>query len=351
VWGKFSSEISKLLKTKQSHLHKRAMGRVQAVLKSIMLRRGKTTEVDGKQICDIPPKHIHMQSVQFSDHERELYKAVETNSQLTFNRYLNKGTVNNNYANVLVMLLRLRQLCCHPHLIKDLGVQVSTEGIAEHILIDRAQLLAEDVVKRLTETDSFECPICYETDANPTIIIPCGHTTCGECFQKLIDPSRAVREGIEHGSARCPHCRGTLSSDNITDFKHFCKVFCPGKLTAMLKEAGYEDAKDGEAGTDSIIYSDSESGSDESDDGNDDESLGGFIVPDDAQDLDDAEDLQWAGGAALSPVPDENTHENKDMVKFKGKNKGKGTLLYAVMRLRRLFSTTTGSDTPMDEPY
>jgi SNF2 family DNA or RNA helicase len=52
VWGKFSSEISRLLKTKEDHLHKRAMGRVQAVLKSIMLRRGKTTIVDGKQICE-----------------------------------------------------------------------------------------------------------------------------------------------------------------------------------------------------------------------------------------------------------------------------------------------------------
>jgi len=62
VWGKFSSEISKLLKTKEPRLHKRAMGRVQAVLKSIMLRRGKTTLVDGKQICEyvyVNPRRKH----------------------------------------------------------------------------------------------------------------------------------------------------------------------------------------------------------------------------------------------------------------------------------------------------
>lgn len=81
VWGRFSSDISKLLKTNKDRLRSRAMGRVQAVLKSIMLRRGKTTLVDGKQICEIPPKHTNLQSVEFSDAEHEIYKAIESNSQ------------------------------------------------------------------------------------------------------------------------------------------------------------------------------------------------------------------------------------------------------------------------------
>jgi SNF2 family DNA or RNA helicase len=82
VWGRFSTDISKLIKTNNERLRSRAMGRVQAVLKSIMLRRGKTTLVDGKQICEIPPKHINLQSVEFSDAEHELYKAIESKNQL-----------------------------------------------------------------------------------------------------------------------------------------------------------------------------------------------------------------------------------------------------------------------------
>ena len=366
MWGKFSSEISKLLKTNASDLHSRAMGRVQAVLKSIMLRRGKTTIVDGKQICEIPPKHTHMQSVRFSEPERALYNAVETSSQLRLNRYLKKGTslsrtslpfrcsavhdleqpvplalymnlandvilgtVNNNYASILVMLLRLRQLCCHPFLVKDLGVQASTEGIAEDTLLHRAHLLADDVVKRLTDTDSFECPICYETDANPTIIIPCGHTTCGECFQKLIDPARAAQAGNESGSARCPHCRGTVSSDNITDFQHFCKVFCPEKLTEMLHGTDGGDS-DGVPQTDSDSDSDSESDESETIDG-EDESLGGFIVPDGDTDMDDAEDRLKSEDATTPPMagPSEPTAKGKT----KAKGKGKGTVLCATSRL------------------
>jgi len=245
------------------------------------------------------------------------------------------GTVNNNYANVLVMLLRLRQICCHPHLVKDLGVQVSTEGIAEDILLDRAQLLTEDVVNRLIETDSFECPICYETDANPTIIIPCGHTTCGECFQKLMDPSRAVLEGNESASARCPHCRGALSSEHITDFKHFCKIFCPGKLTGMLKAAGYGDAEDGTPEIDSGSDSDSDSESDSDSDQDDDDSLGGFVVPDEDVDLEEPEEFQWTDDAATPPMADQKTH----MDKGKAKVKGKGTLFFVTVITQRMSFT------------
>jgi hypothetical protein len=309
-----------------------------------------------------------MQTVEFSDHERDIYNAVETRSQVTLNRYLAKGTyelrhilsapwllvihqalrplwmsfadkvipgtVNNNYANVLVMLLRLRQICCHPHLVKDLGVQASTEGIAEDTLLERANLLAEDVVNRLTETDSFECPICYETDANPTIIIPCGHTTCGDCFQKLIDPSRAVREGNESASARCPHCRGAVSSERITDFKHFCKVFCPGKLTGILKAAGYGDAEDETPEVESGVASDSDSDSDsefDSDDERDDKSLDDFVVPDDEVDAEEPEGPQWADDIATPPIVDQNTHRDKGKAKANGKGKGKGTLFFATV--------------------
>ncbi|KAF2677579.1 hypothetical protein K458DRAFT_423835 [Lentithecium fluviatile CBS 122367] len=317
VWGRFSYDISKPLKTNKEGPRNRAMGRVQAVLKSIMLRRGKTTLVDGKQICEIPPKHTNLQPVEFSDAEYELYKAIETNSQLQLNKYLQRGTVNNNYANVLVMLLRLRQLCCHPHLIKDLGVQASTEGIAEDTLLDRAKFLADDVVKRLTETDSFECPICYETDANPTIIIPCGHTTCGECFQKLIDPSRAVREGNESGGAKCPHCRGILSSEKITDFQHFCKIYCPGKL----KEMGYGNSESPEPEENSDSDSDTESDSDESD--GDDGSLKDFVVSD-SEEIEDDVDMLFSNEAGPSKTTDQKEHNEKNKANAKVKAKGKG---------------------------
>ncbi|KAF2788518.1 hypothetical protein K505DRAFT_255343 [Melanomma pulvis-pyrius CBS 109.77] len=271
-WSRFNWDIAKPFKdSKQDWKHRQVIGRLQALLKSLMLRREKTSVVDGKQICTIPPKVTIRHDVVLHDEERALYQAIETNSQVTFNRYLKKGTVNNNYANVLVLLLRLRQACCHPHLIKDLGVQVSTEGIAEDDLLSRAKQINKDVVTRLREADGFECPICLEADLNPTIIIPCGHTCCGECFQKLIDPALAIREGHEDvTSARCPHCRGTLSSNKITDYKHFCKVFCPERLEESDRLEEEEEGEEDESDSDS--------------DDNDDGDLDGFVDPDDVDD-------------------------------------------------------------------
>ncbi|PSN71662.1 hypothetical protein BS50DRAFT_569313 [Corynespora cassiicola Philippines] len=272
-WRKFSADISKPLKNNKEWSRDKGLQRVQALLKSIMLRREKTSLVDGEPVCKIPPKHTRPDHVTFSDAESELYKAIETHSQLKLNKYLQKGTVNNNYANVLVLLLRLRQACCHPHLINDLGVQVSTEGIDEAELLDRAKDLSEDVVARLKDTEgAFECPICFEAEPNPTVVIPCGHTLCGECFQKLVDPSM----NEDGNSAKCPHCRGSLRSSMITDYRHFCKAFFPDESPLSSEESKAEEEATQE---DSVTDSDSDSDEAESDD-----DLKDFVVPDDADD-------------------------------------------------------------------
>ena len=52
------------------------------------------------------------------------------------------GTVLKNYANVLVIIMRLRQLCCHPHLClkavkklqKAMEVMVQLEGKPLHFM-------------------------------------------------------------------------------------------------------------------------------------------------------------------------------------------------------------------------
>lgn len=181
-----------------------------------------------------------------------------------------------NYANVLVLLLRLRQACCHPHLIKDLS-QPATENIAEDDLLSRAQGLGNDVINRLKISDSFECPICLEADLNPTIIVPCGHTVCGECVQKLVDPTRGIRDGHENaGGAKCPHCRGELKATMITDYKHFCKVHAPEKLDPAERAASEE-----------VVDDDTDSEPDDEDDVEDEDSetnekgdLAGFVVSD-----------------------------------------------------------------------
>lgn len=158
-------------------------------------------------------------------------------------------------------------------MIKDLS-QPATEGIAEDDLLVRAEQLNDDVVVRLKDFDSFECPICLEADPNPTIIIPCGHTVCGECVQKLIDPTRQQDGNEEISTAKCPQCRGELKARLITDYKHFCKVHCPEKIDISDDSGNDEDSE--------IDSDDDEVYDDEEVDKNG--NLANFIVSDEVED-------------------------------------------------------------------
>ncbi|KAF9691927.1 hypothetical protein EKO04_009833 [Ascochyta lentis] len=326
-WSRFNQEFGKPLRNTHADTRKRAMQRVQVLLKSLMLRRQKDSLVDGHIVCKLPPKHLSKEPVEFSDEEMEIYKALETKSQLQLNKYLEKGTLSANYANVLVLLLRLRQACCHPHLIKDLS-QPATESIAEDDLLSRAQALTEDVVNRLKVAESFECPICFEADLNPTIIVPCGHTVCGECVQKLIDPNRAIRDGHENaGGAKCPHCRGELKAAMITDFKHFCKVHAPEKLDPA-ERAGSEEAVDDN--------SDSDDDDEEDDEVDEKGDLAGFVVADDEESEYEAEESDNAeADEVVEPVSKAKTKKRN---KGKGKAKAKPKVTLAQLKKESLRS-------------
>jgi SNF2 family DNA or RNA helicase len=92
-WSRFNQEFSKPLRSTHSETRKRAMQRVQVLLKSIMLRRQKDSIVDGQIVCNLPAKHLTKKTVEFSEEEKDIYKALETKSQLQINKYLEKGTL------------------------------------------------------------------------------------------------------------------------------------------------------------------------------------------------------------------------------------------------------------------
>jgi SNF2 family DNA or RNA helicase len=143
-----------------------AMKKLQALLKAVLLRRTKTSLIDNKPIINLPPKTEEIQHVVFSEDEQAFYNALESKTQLQFNKYIRANTVGKNYSNILVLLLRLRQCCCHPHLITDFeeaapaGVDLSAETMME-----LAKSLSPDVVARLLAADGFEvsytCPNCF----------------------------------------------------------------------------------------------------------------------------------------------------------------------------------------------
>lgn len=65
-----------------------------------MLRRQKDSVVDGQVVTKLPPKHLSKEVVKFSDEEMEIYRALETKSQIQLNKYLEKGTLSGECKNM-----------------------------------------------------------------------------------------------------------------------------------------------------------------------------------------------------------------------------------------------------------
>lgn len=103
----FNQEFGKPLRNQHADTRKHAMQRVQVLLKSLMLRRQKDSIVDGQEVCKLPPKHLSKEAVEFSDEEKEIYKALETQSQVQLNKYLEKGTLSGKWRNVPCLHLHL----------------------------------------------------------------------------------------------------------------------------------------------------------------------------------------------------------------------------------------------------
>lgn len=118
------------------------MRMLQTLCKAIMLRRTKTSTYEGHPILQLPERSTHVENPMFSEDEVSVavicissfraiadtqqeifYRSLENRTQLQFNKYLKAGTVGTSYSAILVLLLRLRQAACHPHLIKDFGVR------------------------------------------------------------------------------------------------------------------------------------------------------------------------------------------------------------------------------------
>lgn len=65
-----------------------AMSKLHVLLKALMLRRTKKSEIDGKPILTLPEKNIEVRHCVFSQDEKEFYQALEGSIQAQFNKYL-----------------------------------------------------------------------------------------------------------------------------------------------------------------------------------------------------------------------------------------------------------------------
>ncbi|XP_062107990.1 helicase-like transcription factor CHR28 isoform X2 [Humulus lupulus] len=178
--------------------------KLQAVLRAIMLRRTKGTYIDGEPIINLPPKTVCLSKVDFSSEERAFYTQLEADSRSQFKAYAAAGTVNQNYANILLMLLRLRQACDHPILVKEYNSDCVGKDSVE-----MARRLPRDMLINLLNHLEVSLAICRKCDDPPEnpVVTMCGHVFCYQC----------VSEYLTGDDNTCPatECKEQVGSDVI----------------------------------------------------------------------------------------------------------------------------------------
>ena len=309
-WERFRKDFDRPMRG--SYQLDETMQRFQAFLKACLLRRTKKTMIDGQPIITLPDRVTMIDHAVFDEDQQEFYNSLEKGAQRTVNKYLARGTVGKNYTNVLELLLRLRQACDHPHLIKnhaekDAAAAGGVDGATDNLLKLALEALTPDAVSRLKEQDGLECAVCMDVAGNATIFTPCGHYSCSECFTKVSDPANLepVRDdGVGEGTLkfRCIHCRALIDPRRVTNYDAFKRAHMPDELEPQELA---EDEETEEHVKDLDLVTDSEDES-SSDDESDAEPIDDFIDDRDEDQLTSHEDSD------KDEESDQDSDENDD---------------------------------------
>ncbi|GAA5838313.1 hypothetical protein JCM9279_003196 [Rhodotorula babjevae] len=291
-WKRYSDSVVSYEKKQPDVAGRKA----QAILRTCMLRRKKDSKLDGKELISLKEKHINLHELEFSVEEREIYEMIETRAQEKFNKFLKAGTVMKNYANVLLLLLRLRQVCFHPALIIDAEQTLASKEAAKQKVKDelvrakkelgapfvskiRSSRLEAAVDRVKTESEgkgaesatNDDCPLCLEdilASENGASISRCGHSFCALCIMAVIEEPVVDDQDDEAPGKRCkpdqrpcPICRRPVGIKDLFDLAAF---------EPTDEEICTATGQDLVMGDDDV-----------------DESLGGFIVPDGEEDDDE----------------------------------------------------------------
>ncbi|KAK6793212.1 hypothetical protein RDI58_006665 [Solanum bulbocastanum] len=209
---------NKLIQRPYENGDQRALKLIKAILRPLMLRRTKDTkDKDGRAILVLPPTDIQVIQCTQSEAERDFYDALFKRSKVQFDQFVAQGKVLHNYANILELLLRLRQCCNHPFLVmsrSDNQEFADLDKLARRFLetnpdssTQKAPTPAyvEEVVEGIRNGENTECPICLESADDP-VLTPCAHRMCREC---LLSSWRTPASGL------CPICRQMLRKHEL----------------------------------------------------------------------------------------------------------------------------------------
>lgn len=239
-WSNFSFWKTFITAPFESKNFLRALNVVQTVLEPLLLRRTKDMKSpSGERLITLPPRTIEIRQIELSGPEREVYDHILTRAKRTFNANVEAGTLMKSYTTIFAQILRLRQSCCHPFLVRGSGGGSSGAAGADGdeaatASADAASGLADDVdlqslidqftdgegqdpgrmqhrfeahvLRQIQQEADNECPICSDEPMKEQTVTSCWHSACKACLLSYIDRQQKQSEVV-----RCFTCREALS--------------------------------------------------------------------------------------------------------------------------------------------
>lgn len=236
-WNNFSFWRTFITVPFESGEFVRALDVVQTVLEPLVLRRTKDMKTpDGEPLVPLPPKHIEIVDIELSQTEREVYDYIFMRAKRTFSQNVEAGTVLKAFTTIFSQILRLRQSCCHPVLVRKREIVADEEeaGMAADLaaglgddmdlesLITQFTAVTDEASKESNQTYGAhaleqirdeaerECPLCFEEPMDDQLVTGCWHSACKKCLLDFIkhETDRAI-------TPRCFNCREPLNQRDL----------------------------------------------------------------------------------------------------------------------------------------
>ena len=207
------------------HGDPRGFQRLQLLIDTVCLRRTKSDKKqDGSPLVDLPSKTIITRAVEMEEEEAVIYKIFQAQAQRIVKSYNRRGELLRNYAHLFALMIRLRQLCCHRELIKEVDwnnvlgdldnlkkqlQEEEKEGTqagagAENEVEKRLMKQLRDMIRSGVTED---CSICLD-DLKIPVITPCAHVFCRACIEQVIQTLKPPT---------CPLCRAGVTKKGLLE--------------------------------------------------------------------------------------------------------------------------------------
>ncbi|KAK5655714.1 hypothetical protein OQA88_5251 [Cercophora sp. LCS_1] len=213
----------------------RALDVVQTVLEPLVMRRTKDMRTpDGKPLVPLPPKTVEIVDIELSETERAVYEHIFSRVKRALDANVEAGTVMKSFTTLFAQILRLRQTCCHPVLVRNQDIVADEEeagaladaaaGLADDMdlkhLIERFTASTDDdggpnkfgahVLGQIRDEALNECPICAEEPTIEQTVTGCWHSACKKCMLDYI------KHQIDQDKVpRCFQCREAINSRDL----------------------------------------------------------------------------------------------------------------------------------------